>query len=156
MRDLLGPPEWPGFASPGARGVTHPSRHAPVGRVARLGRAHRQDESELEPPPSRVRPPQVARLVGEQEDLTLTYRQQPFKHAVSINCDGRGAPLTLERLERHVRCGYCNATSELPEAVWRRLLPIAGPPFIYALLSGLLCLLAPARALADDEAGIPF
>jgi hypothetical protein len=53
--------------------------------------------------------PQVTRVVCEQEDLTLAYRQQPFKHAISINRDGCGAPLTLERLERHVRCGYCSA-----------------------------------------------
>ena len=79
--------------------------------------------------------PQVARLVGEQADLTLAYRQQPFEHAISVSCDACGAPLTLERVERHVRCGHCNATSELGEAVWRRLLPIAVPPFIYALLT---------------------
>ncbi len=75
--------------------------------------------------------PKCLALTGQRPDWSVAYVKQPIRHGAAIGCSTCGAPLRLDTIQRHVSCRFCQGTTELPEEVWRRLVPIDRDHWMY-------------------------
>lgn len=77
--------------------------------------------------------PQARFVVGESAPDDAALAIEAKTTPVLFACMGCGGGLTVDGSQRQVTCGYCGASSYLPDGLWQKLRPVPIPETFYVV-----------------------